>query len=73
MTNNNTFKTQLKLSSPIKPVRELRRAQIASTALLAAFSNVGSPRSRLKAPNSSRSEPAPAVAVWVIVSFGTPN
>lgn len=59
-------------ATPSNPVPLLRRFQRAFTARLATHSNVGSPSSRLRIPNSTRREPAPAVHVSLLLSGGTP-
>lgn len=59
-------------TTPNNPVSLLRRFQRAFTARLATHSNVGSPSSRLRTPNSTRREPAPAVHVSLLLSGGTP-
>lgn len=57
---------------PNNPVSLLRRLQRAFTARRATHSNVESPSSRLRIPNSTRREPAPAVHVSLLLSGGTP-
>lgn len=57
---------------PNNPVSLLRRFQRAFTARLATHSKVESPSSRLRIPNSTRREPAPAVQVSLLLSGGTP-
>lgn len=59
-------------TTPNNPVSLLRRFQRAFTARLATHSNVESPSSRLRIPNSTRREPAPAVHVSLLLSGGTP-
>lgn len=59
-------------TTPNNPVSLLRRFQRAFTARLATHSNVESPSSRLRIPNSTRREPAPAVHVSLLLSRGTP-
>lgn len=58
--------------APNNPVSLLRKLQRAFTARLATHSNVESPSSRLRIPNSTRREPAPAVHVSLLLSGGTP-
>lgn len=58
--------------TPNNPVSLLRRFQRAFTARLATHSNVESPSSRLRIPNSTSREPAPAVHVSLLLSGGTP-
>lgn len=57
---------------PSSPVLLLLRLQSALTALLATHSNVESPSSLLRIPNSTSKEPAPAVQVSLLLSGGTP-
>lgn len=57
---------------PSNPVLLLRRFQRAFTARLATHSKVESPSSRLRIPNSTSREPAPAVQVSLLLSGGTP-
>lgn len=60
------------LSLPKRPVSLLLRFHSALTARLATHSNVESPIKRLKMPNSTSREPAPAVQVSLMLSGGTP-
>jgi len=57
---------------PSRPVSLLLRLHSALTARLATHSNVESPIKRLKIPNSTSREPAPAVQVSLMLSGGTP-
>lgn len=66
------FHIQCKLL-PNKPVSLLLRFHRALTARLATHSNVESPIKRLRIPNSTRRDPAPAVQVSFMLSRGTPN
>lgn len=61
-----------KLYSPNRPVSLLLRFHRALTARLATHSNVESPIKRLKIPNSTSKDPAPAVQVSLMLSAGTP-
>lgn len=61
-----------RVPAPNNPVSLLRKLQRAFTARLATHSNVESPSSRLRIPNSTRREPAPAVHVSLLLSGGTP-
>lgn len=63
---------QRKLYIPNRPVSLFLRLHRALTARLATHSNVESPIRRLKIPNSTSRDPAPAVQVSLMQSSGTP-
>lgn len=68
-----TVYTTDKMHSPSRPVSEFLSFHSTLLALLADSSYTGSPIRRLRTPNSTRREPAPAVQVSVRLPSGTPS